>query len=213
MLLRARVDIFRKGECHVTSHTEYIGHAVFIRQHACREIAGLTKRPAGPRLPQQAASGLEDLVKKVPERNLWRTKSKIQFQSYDGDTLRIAVYTSTENTHRAWDPALLKWKLVHTESKFQQNAAIHRDFVDRLEIKTGSKSLVLPGVLIGGMVGIATGAMFVTDEGDWDFSPVYVPFGAAIGFIAGGVIGASMHTEKWQEIPLQQLQSDSMSSR
>lgn len=143
----------------------------------------------------------------------WRTKSKIQFQSYDGDTLRIAVYTSTENTHRAWDPALLKWKLVHTESKFQQNAAIHRDFVDRLEIKTGSKSLVLPGVLIGGMVGIATGAMFVTDEGDWDFSPVYVPFGAAIGFIAGGVIGASMHTEKWQEIPLQQLQSDSMSSR
>lgn len=156
---------------------------------------------------------LEDLVKKVPERNLWRTKSKIQFQSYDGDTLRIAVYTSTENTHRAWDPALLKWKLVHTESKFQQNAAIHRDFVDRLEIKTGSKSLVLPGVLIGGMVGIATGAMFVTDEGDWDFSPVYVPFGAAIGFIAGGVIGASMHTEKWQEIPLQQLQSDSMSSR
>ncbi|MCA9740551.1 MAG: hypothetical protein H6695_20015 [Deferribacteres bacterium] len=157
--------------------------------------------------------GLEDLVKKVPERNLWRTKSKIQFQSYDGDTLRIAVYTSTENTHRAWDPALLKWKLVHTESKFQQNAAIHRDFVDRLEIKTGSKSLVLPGVLIGGMVGIATGAMFVTDEGDWDFSPVYVPFGAAIGFIAGGVIGASMHTEKWQEIPLQQLQSDSMSSR
>ena len=157
--------------------------------------------------------GLEDLVKKVPERNLWRTKSKIQFQSYDGDTLRIAVYTSTENTHRAWDPALLKWKLVHTESKFQQNAAIHRDFVDRLEIKTGSKSLVLPGVLIGGMVGIATGAMFVTDEGDWDFSPVYVPFGAAIGFIAGGVIGASMHTEKWQDIPLQQLQSDSMSSR
>lgn len=157
--------------------------------------------------------GLEDLVKKVPERNLWRTKSKIQFQSYDDDTLRIAVYTSTENTHRAWDPALLKWKLVHTESKFQQNAAIHRDFVDRLEIKTGSKSLVLPGVLIGGMVGIATGAMFVTDEGDWDFSPVYVPFGAAIGFIAGGVIGASMHTEKWQEIPLQQLQSDSMSSR
>lgn len=156
---------------------------------------------------------LEDLVKKVPERNLWRTKSKIQFQSYDDDTLRIAVYTSTENTHRAWDPALLKWKLVHTESKFQQNAAIHRDFVDRLEIKTGSKSLVLPGVLIGGMVGIATGAMFVTDEGDWDFSPVYVPFGAAIGFIAGGVIGASMHTEKWQEIPLQQLQSDSMSSR
>ena len=156
---------------------------------------------------------LEDLVKKVPERNLWRTKSKIQFQSYDGDTLRIAVYTSTENTHRAWDPALLKWKLVHTESKFQQNAAIHRDFVDRLEIKTGSKSLVLPGVLIGGMVGIATGAMFVTDEGDWDFSPVYVPFGAAIGFIAGGVIGASMHTEKWQDIPLQQLQSDSMSSR
>ena len=157
--------------------------------------------------------GLEDLVKKVPERNLWRTKSKIQFQSYDDDTLRIAVYTSTENTHRAWDPALLKWKLVHTESKFQQNAAIHRDFVDRLEIKTGSKSLVLPGVLIGGMVGIATGAMFVTDEGDWDFSPVYVPFGAAIGFIAGGVIGASMHTEKWQDIPLQQLQSDSMSSR
>jgi hypothetical protein len=94
----------------------------------------------------------------------------------------------------------------------------------RLEVSRGRKSHGGRGAAFGALIGIPLGAVVglaayeecVPRGGSWDFSCLfdwgseYSAFGGALvgglgGVVVGALIGATIETDRWQEVPLDQL--------
>ena len=92
--------------------------------------------------------------------------------------------------------------------------AIAVEWVTRLEVVRGQKSHLLQGMGIGLLAGAAVGAVAIASSGDLDncdpFSPttcvlIGAGLGAAVGIPVGALIGLAVRTDRWEEVPLDQL--------
>lgn len=77
--------------------------------------------------------------------------------------------------------------------------------VSRLERRSGTQKLVLPGILFGFNAGFLVGLIATSSEcsdntGSLPCVGSGAPYGMLIGALAGGVVGALVHPDKWSRV-------------
>jgi hypothetical protein len=79
--------------------------------------------------------------------------------------------------------------------------------VTRLEVRRGSRNVILLGAVMGMVGGAAIGGLATAADSDCaDYSgslPCYpsgVPYGMLVGAVAGGVVGALIHPDRWLRV-------------
>ena len=94
------------------------------------------------------------------------------------------------------------------------------DRVSRLEVSAGKNRGAgflygaSIGVMAGAVVGLGVGALWLRGCTSGDGPPcelifvVTIPGGAAVGLIAGGIIGAANPPDRWEEVPLRRGPSE-----
>ena len=94
--------------------------------------------------------------------------------------------------------------------------------IEALEVVTGSKPSVWQGALIGAGVGLATGLILDAAAGckepgcnePWE-DPTFAiaAFCSASGAALGALLGLTVRTDRWQEVPLEDLHVEPMISQ
>ena len=149
----------------------------------------------------------EALVKKVPGNNLWLIKSKTEYMSYDGDTLKVSFQSDQMFVYR--DPVSGRWESYRRDVDSAQ-LAIHQDDIAKIEMRIRKGSNARYGAAIGMIFGGGAGAVLSASRSrGWDAFAVFdIAIGATVGSAVGYLIGSFSKAEIWQEMPLQQLHSD-----
>ena len=149
----------------------------------------------------------EALVKKVPGNNLWLIKSKTEYMSYDGDTLKVSFQSDQMFVYR--DSVSGRWESYRWDVDSAQ-LAIHQDDIAKIEMRIRKGSNARYGAAIGMIFGGGAGAVLSASRSrGWDaFAVCDIAIGATVGSAVGYLIGSFSKAEIWQEMPLQQLHSD-----
>lgn len=158
---------------------------------------------------RNAIPELETQIKQERKSGYWLLKPKAQILDFV-DT-RLTIEFLSKDVYRDSDPNSQPFETAARE-KSEQEWPIHRNEIAKVEVKTGDRSNFIAGALLGSILGAGTGAtlgVLTTDEYS-DDRAIATGFGAiggfAGGFALGGIIGGSMKTEKWLQMPLDQIQ-------
>jgi hypothetical protein len=84
--------------------------------------------------------------------------------------------------------------------------------VNRLDLRTGSRNHWLEGAGIGALAGVVTGLAWGNDSKDafhldlwYDKPGVKALAGGAVGALVGAGVGALIKSDRWSEVPLDQI--------
>jgi hypothetical protein len=77
--------------------------------------------------------------------------------------------------------------------------------VTRLDVSRGRKRKTVTGAVVGVLAGVAVGGGLAVANSDEEGALIFVPFGALAGTLLGTAIGTVTKTERWEEVPLDQL--------
>jgi hypothetical protein len=90
--------------------------------------------------------------------------------------------------------------------------------VSRVEVATGAKSTkfttgAVIGLGVGALLGLGVAAVYAEATGDPEdglIGLLTIPAGAVVGLIGGGIIGSQIKSDKWSDVPLDQLSANHM---
>ncbi len=133
-----------------------------------------------------------------------------------GDRVRVSHDCTYRGTQRRCQEdrgtldAVKADSIVLSAEKDQSRMVILIASVTRLRVVRGQKSHWAAGVGIGFLTGFTTGAVLAAQEpgGCSESQGCTIPFGlffGAGGALIGGVIGALIKSDRWEEVPLDQL--------